>query len=68
MDPATISAIVQLGLKLATSEIERRANKRLAELSDAEALQHVADATAAFHAKTIAEMEAARVEADVHEE
>lgn len=59
MDPATLSAIVQLGIKLATSEMERRAGKRLAEMDAAEALKHVTEATAAFHAKTIAEMEAA---------
>lgn len=57
LDPATIAALVDLGVKLATTEIERRSAKRLADMNAAEVLQHVKELTAAFHAKTMEELE-----------
>lgn len=57
MDPATISLIVDLGVKLATAEIERRAGKRLAAMNSAEVLAHAQEATRRFHAVTMDELE-----------
>jgi hypothetical protein len=43
LSPEVIAAVVQLGIKLATTAIEQRARRPVAQMTDADVLQAIAD-------------------------